>query len=177
MTHGECMAMLAVAGKVYGEGVAEDVVEAWAQFMADVTPEEGAAAMREHITESPHFPKVADIRKRVAAHRVNAPDVAAAWGEVLRQVRLVGYYGLPQFSHPAIAAAVDALGWQEVCHTPTDQLGTLRAQFERYFRSRLETGARAANAGALEEHRRHGAISAGDALKQLLGKKPGGEED
>lgn len=174
MTPGECDAMLAIAGKVYGRDVSDGLVDAWAEFMGDVTADEGARAIREHITESPHFPTVADVRKRVASMRIGRVDPGAAWEEVRRAIGREGRNRTPEWSHPAIAAAVNALGWVDICNTLDDDLSTLRAQFERYYRAAMENRAKAANVGALEAHQeRRGQLSAGEAIAGLLkGVKP-----
>lgn len=174
MTPGECEAMLAIAGKVYGRDVSDGLVDAWAEFMADLTAEEGARAIREHVTESPHFPTVADVRRRVAAYRIGTVDPGAAWEEVRRAIGAQGRYRNPTWSHPAITAAVNALGWVEICNTMDDDLSTLRAQFERYYRAAMENRAKAANSGALAAHyERQGGITAGEALARLLAPKGG----
>ena len=168
MSEGEVMAMLAVAGKVYGKDVRPDLIQVWHEFMLDVSADEGARAMRQHVAESQYFPTVADIRKRVTAGRVDAPDIGRAWGEVLSQVRAVGSYKSPRFSHPAIENAVNALGWVEICMTLDSDVPTLRAQFERYYKAGLETSAKDQNHGRLESARRAGSITAGDAIRGLL---------
>lgn len=171
MTKGECAAMLAIASRMYGQPVDADLVEGWSEFMGDVSPEEGTHALREHITESSKFPTVADIRKRVASVRVSALDVGEAWGEVNRALQRVGFYGSPTWSHPAIASAVEALGWKTICHTDNDDVPTLRAQFERYYKAALEGRQRAANAGALSAYsdERRGVMSSASLVAGLLG--------
>jgi hypothetical protein len=167
MTQGECGAMLAIAGKMYGKPINTSLVEAWHEFMGDVTPAEGVAAMKKHIVESPHFPTVADIRKRVAEDRVGSADPGAAWEEVRRAIQRCGRDHEPVWSSAAIAGAVDAIGWRELCNTMMDDLSTVRAQFERYFRARVESRAKDANYGALEAHadKRIGPKSAGDLIQ------------
>lgn len=180
MTRGEVAAMLAVAGKVYSRAIGSDMVEVWSEFFGDCTPDEGARAIREHITESSFFPTIADLRKRISSRRVGPVDIGGAWGEVRRTISSVGRYGCPSFSHQAISDAVEALGWITICHTDEDDLPTLRAQFERYYKAALEGQGRAQNYGALEAHdyARTGAMGSGDALKGYLaavGKKNPGE--
>jgi hypothetical protein len=170
MTKGECMAMLAVAAKAYGREVTEGTIGVWAEFMGDITPEEGVRAVREHIADSPHFPAVADVRKRVAAYRAPQVDPGSAWAEVRRAICRVGCYGNPTWSAPAVAHAVDALGWVTICHTDEDDVPTLRAQFERYLKGYLDGERRAANVGALERHHeeRRGALAAGQVVAALV---------
>lgn len=167
MTVGECAAMLAIAGKVYGREIRPELVGVWHEFMLDITSEEGARSMRQHVAESPHFPTIADIRRRVAEVRVDAPALSEAWEEVRKQIAKVGSYGVPVFSHPAVERAVEALGWREICMTLEEDAPTLRAQFERYLKSNLEAGNKAANHGALEQARTGESLPAGELLKRL----------
>jgi hypothetical protein len=167
MTRAECMAMLAVAGQCYEKALTVELVDAWCSMMADITAEEGAAALRAHIATSPHWPKVSDIRNRVAEARSPAPDVAAAWGEVYRAIGSWGRDREPAWSSPAIAAAVQAIGWRAICDSNTDDVNTLRAQFERFLLAGVKTARQAANVGALEATRAGNALPVGELVKQL----------
>jgi len=176
MTSGECKAMLAIAMKAFGKAypspeAARSQADSWAEFLSDITPDEGVKAIRQHISESPHFPQIADIRRRVAESRVDPVDIGAAWGEVRRAISRCGHNRLPEWSNPAVAHAVEALGWRDICMTLEDDLPTLRAQFERYFKAYLDGARREANSGALEAHthaERRGQVTAGAALAGLL---------
>jgi hypothetical protein len=152
------------------------VTRLWASMLVDLPAQEALSALQGHIAESPHVPTIADVRNRVARARTRADevDVGAAWGEVQRAIGRVGYAGAPTWSHPAIEHAVEALGWRAICHTLEGDVPTLRAQFERYFRGYLDGARRAANVGALEEHRRSaGALGAGELVAGLLKPKGG----
>jgi hypothetical protein len=147
------------------------VARLWAAMLADLPVEDARGALMEHLAESSFVPAIADIRTRVARKRVNAPDFAAALSEVMRGVRYGGRYKMPEWSHPAIASAVEALGWNAICDSPTEGTNTLRAQFERAYQAVVTTERSRANVGALEEHRaRVGQLSAGDAIAGLLSK-------
>lgn len=169
MTQGECGAMLAIAGRMYGKQINHALVEAWAEFMGDVTPDEGVKAMRQHVVTSPHFPTVADIRRFVAEERVGNSDPGEAWEEVRKGIQRCGRDHEPTWSSASIAGAVDAIGWRELCNTTMDDLSTVRAQFERYFKARLQVRTREANAGALPAHnepKRLGPQSIGDLMRE-----------
>jgi hypothetical protein len=171
------MAMLAVAGTCYDREVTEEVARAWAVMLPDVTPDEGRRALEAHIRESPHWPKISDIATRVAANRCPAPDPAAAWGEVYRAIARCGRDREPTWSSPRVAAAVEAIGWRAICDSNTDDVNTLRAQFERFFLAGNRAAQREANVGALERARDPGrALPAGDAVRAVLAQtvKPGG---
>lgn len=158
--------MLAVAGKVYGKDIRVDLVEVWSEFMRDITAAEGVEAMRAHVAESRFFPTVADIRQAVAERRVGAVDIGRAWEEVRRAISRYGRNKSPVFSHAAIENAVNTLGWIELCNSMEEDMPTIRAQFERYYKAGLETQSKQENVGRLEESRT-GAMTAGDVIKLL----------
>jgi len=171
MTRAEVIAVLAVAAKAYGREIDAQTIDAWLEFMTDIAANEAARALREHVRESKFFPTIAEITTRVAAARIDAPDIAQAWGEVQRALVAVGRYGSPKFSHPLIAQTVNALGWQSICDSPVETEATLRAQFERFFRARADSAHREANAGALDVART-GSVSSAVAIRGLLGEGP-----
>ena len=167
MTKDEAKRMMALLKALYPRQTVEpETIRAYAGFIVDLDAREVEQAINEHVAESPYFPTVADIRQRVAKRSVHCPGADEAWGEVLREVRRVGYYGRPQFSHPAIAAAVDALGWQEFCQSDVESQGTWRAHFNRYYEAGKERAVKSANVGRLEEHQAMRAIT-GDVTKRL----------
>lgn len=179
MTQGECGAMLAIAGRMYGKQINHALVEAWAEFMGDVSANEGVKAMRQHVVTSPHFPTVADIRRFVAEERVGSTDPGEAWEEVRRAIQRCGRDHEPSWSSASIAGAVDAIGWRELCNTTHDDLSTVRAQFERYFKARLQVRTKEANAGALparEESKRLGPMSINELMAEQQSRMQGGNK-
>lgn len=142
----------------------------WAQMLADLPASEVSRALRACLAESPHPPTISELRTRVAEARVDAPDTAAAWGEVMAAISRHGRLREPTFSHPAVTEVVSAMGWLSICDAPADSTSTLRAQFERLFRERAQRQRRDANVLALETHlERTGQLTAGDAIRRLLG--------
>jgi hypothetical protein len=86
------------------------------------------------------FPSIAEIIEaaqgvvEVAAGTNNkSPD--EAWNEVQRQMQEAFVYKKPVFSTKEIEEAAMAMGWTGLCETPTDQIGTARAQFLRLYES------------------------------------------
>jgi hypothetical protein len=150
----------------------ESMLRLWTAMLEDLPASEAMRALRAYLAEGPpHPPCISDIRRRVAEARVDAIDAGAAWGEVQRAIRNYGYNRSPPWSHPAVAHAVDALGWRTICHTLETDLPTLRAQFERYLKGYLDGQRREANSGALEAHvERRGQLAGADLVAGLLGK-------
>lgn len=149
-----------------------DVVRIWSEMLVDLEPGEAHAALRCCLAESNHPPTIADIRTRVAARRAPAPDIATAWGEVRRAIGAWGRDREPAWSHPRIAAAVNAIGWRSICDSDASDERTLMAQFERLLKAGIETERKEANTGSLEAARSGGALAAGDVVKSLVAVKP-----
>ncbi len=72
---------------------------------------------------------VALIRQKT--FRDSAPSIAEALSEVRDQIVKTGYVGTPKFSHARIKAAVDALGWHNICSSENPDV--YRAHFMRVY--------------------------------------------
>jgi hypothetical protein len=109
-------------------------LDLYAEELADLPPEQVVAAIGELRKSQTFFPSLAEIRQRTVAI-IAGPvlvDPEAAFGEVMRQIKLVGSYGTPQFSSPLVAKAVESLGgWKVVCLMDLDDLSSYRAQFRK----------------------------------------------
>lgn len=141
MTSGECRLVLQTASVAYDRPLPDALVEMWSEFMSDVLYDEAAIALKEHIAESPHFPTVADISKRVMQAR-SPVNVTAAWEEVQRAIIRCGWHHEPRiWSSPAVESAVRALGWDEVCLASRNEASKLRlrTRFERFLRAAMES--------------------------------------
>jgi hypothetical protein len=99
-----------------GAKVAPETVRVYAHDLADLPPSACALAVKTLRQTSRFLPSIAEVRQATAEITGgHLPDGDEAWGEVQRQIKQTGYYGKPRFSHPAIAATVRAMGWQELC--------------------------------------------------------------
>ena len=74
-----------------------------------------------------------DVTEHANGTKVSSPD--EAWNEVQRQMEEAFIYKKPVFSTPEIERAALAMGWIGLCETPTNQIGTARAQFLRLYES------------------------------------------
>lgn len=134
MTKSEIASVLAVLKAAYPrQEITTGTADVYARFLADLPYEAALNAVKRHIATSQFFPAIAEIRKAAAESSAQVVGGEEAWGEVMRAVRSVGRYRIPQWSHPAVKAAVDALGWETICNSDEDNLGTLRAHFYRTF--------------------------------------------
>ncbi len=115
----------------------------YVMMLSDIPPQILEAAVKKLIMTNKFLPSIAEIRETAYGIKgtisgTAAPDESEAWGEVVKAIQSVGYYGKPTFTHEAIAAAVDNIGWQDICMTPSDGTSTLRAQFRRAYQLAAE---------------------------------------
>ena len=84
------------------------------------------------------FPSVAEIRREVATMHSGPGEIAeSAWPKVRQEMRRVGYMRTPQFDDPMIAAAVESVGWRNLCG-----MESTKAHTEFLFAYRNLKGAR-----------------------------------
>lgn len=118
MTKDEAKQVIAVLMAAYPKTeLPLESIQLYIQFLEDLPFEAGKAGALLHIAENKWFPTVSEIRQ-LAVNSIpgNAiPSASDAWGEVLKQIKHEGQYGIPNFSHPAIASAVKAMGWRNLC--------------------------------------------------------------
>lgn len=108
-------------------------------------------------------PGVVRLRATTLAHPA-LPELDQALKEVADAVSSVGIYRTPEFSHPAIQAAVDAITWQEVCNSTNPE--AFRAHFLRLYGT---TGERAKREAASPESVRELVAGLDLRLDRVLG--------
>ncbi len=115
-------------------GQAHDTARAsvYVEYLADLPVEDVAEAVARACQTGGRFlPTISELRAYVAESRCELAPVEIAWTEVLRQVRLVGRYRVPRWSSPAVAEAVEAIGWQAICDATNQDV--TRAHFARAY--------------------------------------------
>lgn len=125
------------------------LVDVWGNHLGDLDPTAVRAAVDAYAVEGSQWaPAPGQIRRRVAEHTGAgaAPDTDAAWAEVSNAIARVGWTvalgNRIEWSHPAVAAAVGALGWDELCGS-TNVVAD-RAHFARFYADTRERAVRAA---------------------------------
>jgi hypothetical protein len=113
-------------------------LKVWRDVLGDLDADLVQAALASlAYREFPPAPgKVREQAQSIQAMAIDAPripDVDEAMTEMLDKVRSVGRYATPEWSHPAIASAVSALGWEEICNST--EPGVLRGQFAKVYGS------------------------------------------
>lgn len=113
-------------------------IDVYTQFLLDLPFEAAKMAVRRLIAERPYstLPAIGEIRRATAQVLLAAPSPAEAVGEVREQLRTVGLYGTPRFSHPLIRRAVDAADWRHLCMSEEPTVSM--AQFRRLYEDLLE---------------------------------------
>jgi len=121
-------------------------------LLEDLDYDRAIQAVRELAVEEPRFaPGLGAIRAK--ALEVETPDMDQAWQEVQDNIRRVGikavYYGAGlSWSSPAIAAAVEAMGWKALCESENEVAD--RAHFFKVYERCVERVRRQAVLPGLE---------------------------
>lgn len=99
--------------------ISKGTIDVYKETLKDIDPDLLRAAVLKHISKSPWFPSVSELRDAAASLIEQAsgePDTFTAWAEVMEQVRQVGSWGEPTFSSPRIYKAIQGIGgWRELC--------------------------------------------------------------
>lgn len=116
----------------------KDRLQFYVMMLSDIPPQILEVAVKKLIMTNKFLPSIAEIRETAYGIKgtisgTAAPDESEAWGEVIKAIQSVGYYGKPKFSHESITAAVNNIGWQDICMTPNEGTNTLRSQFRRAY--------------------------------------------
>lgn len=142
MNRTETTRILTILRTVWPESaVTDDTITAWAWAFEDVPYPAVEAAAKRWIKTGTFFPRPGELLRLVGVAAV-APGLVpeAAWEEVLRETKRVGFNrppvfhdgrfeppAVPEFSSPLIAAAANAVGWEAIC--TSDKPEVVRAQF------------------------------------------------
>lgn len=108
---------LFVLGETFNESISDLRAEGYFDALRDFELEQATAAMREALRTCKFFPKPVELREMVDGDADTNAD--QGWAEVIREVRRVGYTGVPRFNDQAALAAVrDVWGsWSRLCET------------------------------------------------------------
>ena len=115
----------------------EGTIQAWALLLSDAPPESVLRAAIEWCRTPAEFPPTPG-QIRALACKPEEADLAPeeAWGEVMAEIRRVGWNGTPVWSSEAISRSVRALGsWRSLCSQQTAEVAANRAHFFRIYAS------------------------------------------
>lgn len=111
----------------------------WNDVLGDLDPNDIRGAMASWTEHWPPTPNQLRQATQLLVRRMSgentAPDADQAFAEVLRAVSAHGYTSMPEWSHPAIGATVEALGgWVNgICFSENEP--ALRAHFLKLYES------------------------------------------
>jgi hypothetical protein len=103
-------------GDTFNEPVTELRIEGYFAALNDFEMQDINVAVRHAMRTCKFFPKPVELREMIAGNAEDAAD--AAWGAVLKEIRRVGYMGVPNLE-PRSLEAVRQLwgGWRRLCET------------------------------------------------------------
>jgi hypothetical protein len=125
---------MALILKTFNINPDEQTLGVWKMLMEDLGDEEFTKAVIHICRTKQKMPPnvVAAIREEIDGGNFSAEE---AWQKVLQAISSVGIYGEPKFEDPAIANAVKAIGWKDICNTPNREMGVTRAHFYRAYQA------------------------------------------
>ena len=130
MTQADTVELFGLLAAAYPkEPITEAQVALYAALLESYPVDQVREAVLRHIQQSPWFPRISEVLDQITAQ--GQPDPDQAWAEVQHKIRTVGYYRQPTWSQPAIAQAVEALGWTNLCRSTNPEAD--RAHFLRFY--------------------------------------------
>lgn len=143
MTRSQALKCLAVLAASYPRnGLEKHNLDTYALMLEDLDFVRVGEAMKRLTCKLKWFPSIAEIRAEVAeAELGDVLPAELAWGEVQKAIGRYGYSRMPEWSSNEMTAAVDAIGWRNICLD--ENVAATRARFIDAYgasRSRALTG-------------------------------------
>lgn len=144
--------------------------EIYETMLADLDFEQAKQAVLRLSRRIKFLPTIAEVREEATALQLGAPRTGGeAWGDVVLEIRRIGYVGKPEFSDPIVVDIVRRWGWRQLCCEGSDVADRARFielydQLTARHRSNVVTGI------PLPEHRASNALSTGGKLLHLTAK-------
>ena len=125
--------ILAVLSAAYPNFIVRpETVQVYTRLLNDLDEKVLERAAWICMSQCRFFPTIAELREAASSGQLPRSGVEA-WGEVLREVRRVGYRGEPDFYDLAIVMCVEGFGWRNICLDEEPMV--LRAHFIRAYES------------------------------------------
>jgi hypothetical protein len=104
-------------GETFNEPISDVKTEAYFEALSDFEIAAVLAAIRGAVKSSKFCPRPVDLREQLEGNASDNADLA--WGEVVKQIRRVGWCGVPTFADPKILPALEAVWgtWRNLCET------------------------------------------------------------
>jgi hypothetical protein len=127
----EILKLLKILAATYpGYDLGEDTPDIYYSVLKDIPFDVLKTAALDHISRSPWFPKVCELRKAavdIAMDSRRFPNAYDAWGEMDYAIRRWGRDRKPDFDNPVLERTIASLGWRNLCMS-TNQVAD-RARF------------------------------------------------
>lgn len=123
----------------YDKSISVDRAKVYIMTLRDIAPDLLRAAALRYIERAtyPDIPTPGRLRELVAEivmSESGAVDASDAWGEVMREMRRVGNWRAPVFSHALISQSIQSIGgWQYL--STTENIVADRARFLEAYSS------------------------------------------
>lgn len=117
MTPGQASTVVGIMMAAYPDARwSDESIELYETLFAGLDYETVRAAVGRLICTQRFLPKVSEILERVREVTCGpARTGVEAWGDVMKAIRRVGSYGLPEFDDPIVATCVRIMGWRNLC--------------------------------------------------------------
>lgn len=110
----------------------KQTVEVYFRILQDLPDEYLEKASHHLMATSTFFPSISEWRKAtIDLMTPQIPTEFEAWEEVMTQIRSIGSYYKPEFSHPLITRTVETMGWRTLCMS--EQIEYDRAHFYKAY--------------------------------------------
>lgn len=133
----EVVKLIGVLTAVFPNHLSADGVRTYARLLADIPLSVLTTAIEQCANDCKFFPAVSEIRDRAllicSPSRLTPSD---AWGEVVAQIKVAGFYGKPKFDDPIIERVVFAMDWQTLCSSENPVAD--RAHFMKMYEQTAE---------------------------------------
>ena len=156
MTQREWLQIAVVLAAAYGPDWGKERIVLMGEMLNDLPADAVFRGALRHIQRSKWPPTVAELREAAAEDDADPTlDAERAWGQVIREIRRVGWPGTPHWDDPLLPTVMRDLGWEgqgwvDLCASDVNAMAAHRAHFVRWYTSAAQRHRRAADAPALE---------------------------
>jgi len=146
VTPEETTKIISALGNAYPNWkITADTIQVYSFMLNDIDFDIMRGVIATWIATEEYPPTIAGLRKMASDLLGSTPLTAElAWGEVYKQMQLVGRMGSPKFSDDettgAVRKTVDSLGWGAICMS--ENLSVIRGQFFKAYESMRERAER-----------------------------------
>lgn len=135
--------------ETFNEPASDTKIEAYFSALREFDIDDVLRAMRHALQHAKFCPRPAELREAIEGSVDDGAD--AAWGDVLREIRRVGYVGTPTLDDRTLRAVRELWGsWQRLCETlpveGPELIGWIK-QFKAAYASGARTEQRALTMG------------------------------